>query len=136
MTWSYAPLALWSNIEMSLGILCACFPALAGLCQRLYSAATSRNPSYSPAAAPRDHRKYELRIRSQDLSDGRFSVYGVAGLGGRASRTPAVVKMEAMVSERSVVRDLSPRPKLLMSQEKATEEMISAGYSAFAGFKK
>ncbi|USW51178.1 hypothetical protein Slin15195_G044970 [Septoria linicola] len=35
-TWYYNSIALWSGIECTVAIICACLPAMAGLCRRVY----------------------------------------------------------------------------------------------------
>lgn len=69
VTWAYNPIAIWSNIECNLSVICACVPALAGLAQRLWSYAFGSSVfSYSNGSAGQDG-DYELRIRSASFSE-------------------------------------------------------------------
>ena len=73
-TWGYNPIAIWSNVECNMSVVCACMPALAGLLQRIWAYATGHAfSSYgrSHPTLPEDRKpgEYELRIRSTSLSD-------------------------------------------------------------------
>lgn len=36
VTWFYNPIVLWSDVECTIAVICACLPSIAGLFQRLY----------------------------------------------------------------------------------------------------
>ncbi|KAK5696134.1 hypothetical protein LTR97_008554 [Elasticomyces elasticus] len=44
-TWSYAPIALWSIIEVDVGVVCACMPSLAGPIKRFWVMAVGQHLS-------------------------------------------------------------------------------------------
>lgn len=41
-SWYFAPVAMWSIIEMNASVLCACLPSMAGLFQRMWSRVTKQ----------------------------------------------------------------------------------------------
>ncbi|KAK5735728.1 hypothetical protein LTR17_007900 [Elasticomyces elasticus] len=44
-TWTYAPIALWSIIEVDVGVVCACMPSLAGPIKRFWVMAVAQHLS-------------------------------------------------------------------------------------------
>ncbi|KAK4613817.1 hypothetical protein CLAFUW4_09249 [Fulvia fulva] len=74
VTYLYNPIAIWSNLEINLGVLCACFPAITGLMQRLYTIMTGHKFTTGHRSAmershvdPRENvhdRHYELESKS------------------------------------------------------------------------
>ncbi|CAK4031936.1 Hypothetical predicted protein [Lecanosticta acicola] len=68
LTRSYNPIAIWSNLECNLSVICACVPALAGLAQRLWAYLFGGSRSSSYGSGSHSDRKYGLRVRSQSSS--------------------------------------------------------------------
>ncbi|KAM3422237.1 hypothetical protein BST61_g2602 [Cercospora zeina] len=78
MTWYYNPIAIWSNVELNLGVLCACIPATAGLLQRCYGKGSGKALSTyvrRPIACEptKDlergiEQRYELRVQTSNGS--------------------------------------------------------------------
>ncbi|EME42562.1 hypothetical protein DOTSEDRAFT_54896 [Dothistroma septosporum NZE10] len=86
VTYLYNPIAIWSNLEINLGVLCACIPAIAGLTQRLYTLMTGYNFTTAHRSAmeksthdQRDKvhgRQYELESKSPITFGRSFSESG------------------------------------------------------------
>ncbi|KAF2172692.1 hypothetical protein M409DRAFT_16653 [Zasmidium cellare ATCC 36951] len=81
VTWLYNPIAIWSNTEINLGVVCACMPAIAGLIQRSYTLTTGKKfSSYGRHSAmlrsggQNEDRNYEVRLNS--FSDGSAKYHG------------------------------------------------------------
>ncbi|OCK81388.1 hypothetical protein K432DRAFT_351109 [Lepidopterella palustris CBS 459.81] len=51
VTWDYVPIGYWSTIEVDIGVICACLPALRALQVRLFPSTRSASHYYNPAAS-------------------------------------------------------------------------------------
>ncbi|KAK4502011.1 hypothetical protein PRZ48_007822 [Zasmidium cellare] len=136
VTWLYNPIAIWSNTEINLGVVCACMPAIAGLVQRSYTLTTGkkfssygRHSGMMRSGGQNEDRNYEVRLNS--FSDGTAKFHGYNVPKDNTSSKPAPVVQVAPA------RSSSPeRPTTGSDPDMTTRQMINAGYSAFANFKR
>ncbi|KXS98386.1 hypothetical protein AC578_4644 [Pseudocercospora eumusae] len=144
VTYQYNPIAIWSNVEINLGVVCACMPAVAGLLQRSYTKITGKqfstygkNSAMMKSAERRLDRNYEVRLNS--FSDGTVKFHGY---GGPGSKEPVVRELPERSSEDSYRPDVrAAEPEISPAApsgnpDAAIEQMINSGYSAFANLKK
>lgn len=137
VTWLYNPIAIWSNTEINLGVVCACMPAIAGLVQRSYTLTTGkkfssygRQSTMMRSGGQNEDREYEVRLNSFSDGTARFHGYNVP--------KEEAVKPSPLVH---VTPAGAPSPDIGKSANggdpnSATQQMINAGYSAFASFKR
>ncbi|CAK1358901.1 hypothetical protein CB0940_02161 [Cercospora beticola] len=158
MTWYYNPIAIWSNVELNLGVLCACMPATAGLLQRCYSKASGkalltnvRRPVSCEPTPPKDVEQgieqrslYELRVQNSNGSPmyharqlhGSSASLGIHRTHCELDTRPATRKNE-MDPEKVVLpgtRYVPPRASI--SPDSAVDQMISDGYTEFAKIRR
>lgn len=138
VTWLYNPIAIWSNTEINLGVVCACMPAIAGLIQRSYTLTTGKrfssygqNSGMMRSRGQNEDRNYEVRLNSFTDGTARFHGYSVPK-DNSSSKPPANVQVES--AERGSLE--VERPTTGSDPDVATRDMINAGYSAFANFKR
>lgn len=148
VTYQYNPIAIWSNVEINLGVVCACMPAVAGLMQRLYTAITGKKFStYGKTSAmlksgeQHKDRNYEVRLNS--FSDGSRKFYGYGAPGDKNAVVRELpTERSSSDSDRPATRSRSgPQPEITPAPrnphpDAAIEQMINSGYSAFANLKK
>lgn len=138
VTWLYNPIAIWSNTEINLGVVCACMPAIAGLIQRSYTLTTGkkfssygRHSGMLRSGGKNEDRNYEVRLNSFSDGTARYHGYSVPK-GGASSKPLASVQVESAERRSREVE----RPTTGGDPDMATAQMINAGYSAFANFKR
>ena len=161
VTWYYNPIAIWSNVELNLGVLCACIPATAGLLQRIYSKVTGKKFStYGQRSGlgtnrekeqERD-RNYEMRLQSTDGSpkyQGRDFKGAPTTVGVRAmysemdasetrSARSSISRDDDMtvVGERALPSIMESEPRMSTSPHEAVDQMIHNGYTQYAKMKR
>lgn len=149
ITWLYNPIGIWSNVEINLGVVCACMPALAGLMQRIYimitgkELTTMRSGRHGRGSAfgmrgdddehPSTHQRYELEEKNNSFSDGTVKYYGHDDHPGKPA--PRAYVDDAISLDESLPHTTTnevPR----MSEYDATQQMIGANTAAFSHLKK
>ncbi|KAI5361336.1 putative extracellular membrane protein, CFEM [Septoria linicola] len=154
VTLYYNPIAIWSNVELNLGVLCACIPATAGLLQRLYSKFTGRKfTTYGQRSGLGTNkekeqeldRDYELRVQSidgssryvkQDVKGGPTTV-GVHAMYNEMDARSSISRDDVIiVEERPLPPIRETEPRASTSPHEAVDQMIHNGYTQFAKIKR
>ncbi|CAK3923890.1 hypothetical protein AC579_1996 [Lecanosticta acicola] len=143
VTWLYNPIAIWSNVEINLGVVCACMPALAGLMQRLYIMVTGRElttmRSGRPSASGMDgnddaapNQRYELEEKSHRFSAGTAQYYGRDDHTGKSSSRAYA---DDAVSLDDSIPPTTANEMPRMSEFDRAQQMIAGNSAAFSDLR-